>query len=61
MTNKARLRRRWQEVNDALTELAYLHVWPAGQDIAEIERELLAELDEIEYVLGEDLWKRGLL
>ncbi|GAH07826.1 unnamed protein product, partial [marine sediment metagenome] len=28
--NKARLRRCWREVNDALAELANLHTWAGG-------------------------------
>ena len=49
-TNNAQLNQRWREVNDILADLANLHVWPTSWDIAEIEGELLQELDEIEFV-----------
>ena len=59
--NKVHLEKRWQDTIDALAELSDLHVWPGDKDIAQVEGELLEELDAIEYELGQDLWKRGLL
>ena len=57
--HKDLLNNRWQEVNDALAELANLHVWPTSWDIDELEGELLQELDKIEYQLGQDLYDRA--
>ena len=34
---KVELDRRWEEANDALDELANLHVWPADMDITDAE------------------------
>lgn len=58
MANKVRLERRWREVNETLAELANLHTWPADKDIAEAEGELLEELDEIEYEVGQNLQRQ---
>ena len=52
---KDHLEKRWKEANDALDQLANLHIWPVGKDIAEVEGELLEQLDEIEYETGQDL------
>ena len=32
--------------------MANLHIWPVGKDIADVEGELLQELDELEYEAG---------
>ena len=58
-TNKARLNRRWRDIDDALAGVGDLHVWSAGKDIADIEGELLQELDAIEYQLSQDLYDRA--
>ena len=58
-TNKAQLKKHWRQVYKALSDLADLHVWPVGQDIADIEGELLEQLDVIEYQLGQDLSDRA--
>ena len=52
---KDELDKRWKEVNAALDELANLHTWPVGMDIADAEGELLQELDKIEYETGQEL------
>ena len=61
MIDKALLRRRLRQVYKALADLADLHVWPGGQDIADVERKLLEELNEIEYELGRDFRQEGTL
>lgn len=48
------LDKRWKDANAALGELANLHTWPVDKDIAEVEGELLQELDEIEYEAGQE-------
>lgn len=58
--DKKELNKRWREINNALTDLADLRVWPSGQDIAQLEGELLRELDSIEYELGQGLLRSGL-
>jgi len=51
---RARLARRWDQVNRALDDLAAGRVVPgANPDPAAREAELLRELDQIEYRLGE--------
>ena len=42
-------------MNNTLSDLADLRCWPADKDIAEVEGELLQELDEIEYEASEVL------
>ena len=59
MTTKRELQKQWEAVNNTLTDLADLRCWPAGKDVADIEGELLTELDEIEYESGEDLRRQG--
>ena len=57
--NKAQLKERWRQINDTLAGVANLRVWPDGQDIADMEGEFLAELDEIEYQTGRDYPNRA--
>ena len=52
MATKDELQKQWEVVNNTLADLADLRCWPAGKDIAEVEGELLQELDEIEYETG---------
>ena len=58
-TNKAQLKKHCQQVYKALVDLTDLHVWPANRDIAELEGELLEQLDVLEYQLGQDLYDRA--
>ena len=55
--SKARLRWRWRQVNQALTDLTNLHIWPTDKDITQFENELFEELGNIEdqLALAEDL------
>ena len=50
--DKNQMRLRWLATYQTLSLLEELHVWPADQDVAELEADLLEELDEIEYQLG---------
>ena len=50
--DKHRMRERWLATYQTLSLLEDLHVWPVELDVAELEEELLEELDEIEYQLG---------
>ena len=50
--DKHRMRERWLTTYQTLSLLEDLHVWPVELDVAELEEELLEELDEIEYQLG---------
>ena len=45
---------RWREIDDELAELVAGDLLPGGVDRLEQEAELLGELDEIEFQLGED-------
>ena len=58
-TNKARLNRRWRDIDDALAGVANLRVWPSVQDIADVDGELLQQLVIIEDQLGQDLYDRA--
>lgn len=49
MATKKELQKQWEAVNNTLADLADLCVWPVSKDIAEVEGELLQELDELEY------------
>ena len=51
-TSEERLKERWLDAYEALTELMDLHVWPADKDIAKLEEELLRELDTVEHQLS---------
>jgi hypothetical protein len=53
-TNKAQLKKHYRQVYKALVDLTDLHVWPANRDIAELEGELLEQLDVLEGQLGQD-------
>ena len=50
--DKNQMRQRWLAAYQTLSLLEELHVWPVGADVANLEAELLEELDEIEYELG---------
>lgn len=52
--NKAQLKKHWRQANEALADLTDLRVWPIGKDIAQLERELLEQLNVIECQLGRD-------
>ena len=56
MTTRRELQKQWEAVNNTLADLADLKVLPAGKDIAQLEGELLEELDDIEYQLGRELY-----
>ena len=58
MATKKELQKQWEAVNNTLADLADLRVWPADKDIAETEGELLAELDELEYEAGKELFPK---
>jgi len=53
-TNKAQLKKHWRQANEALADLTELRGWPIGKDIAQLERELLEQLNVIECQLGRD-------
>ena len=53
-TSEERLKERWLDACEALTELMDLHVWPIGKDISKFEDELIRELDTIERQLSQD-------
>ncbi|MCK4849705.1 MAG: hypothetical protein KAT11_00060 [Phycisphaerae bacterium] len=53
MATKRELQKQWEAVNNTLTDLYDLCVWPGNQDIAEVEGQLLQELDELEYEEGQ--------
>ncbi len=53
-TNKAQLKKHYRQVYKTLVDLTDLHVWPANRDIAELEGELLEQLDVLEGQLGQD-------
>ena len=59
MTTRRELQKQWEAVNNTLADLADLKVLPAGKDIAQLEGELLEELDDIEYQLGQNLYDRA--
>ena len=50
--DKHQMRERWLTTYRTLSLLEDLHVWPVDVDIADIEAQLLEDLDEIEYHLG---------
>lgn len=52
--NKTQLKKHWGQANEALADLTDLRVWPIGKDIAQLERELLEQLNVIECQLGRD-------
>ena len=54
MANTRELQNQWEAVNNTLADLADLRVWPVDKDIADVEGELLEELDELEYEAGRD-------
>ena len=51
--DKNPIREHWLATYQSLSLLEDLHVWPVDLDIADLEEELLAELREIEYRLGQ--------
>ena len=51
--DKNQIREHWLATYQALLLLEDLHVWPVDLDIVDLEGELLEELDEIEYQLGQ--------
>ncbi|NIA07602.1 MAG: hypothetical protein GWP14_08220 [Actinobacteria bacterium] len=51
--DKNQMREHWLATYQTLSLLEDLHVWPVELDIADLEDELLEELDEIEYQLGQ--------
>ena len=53
MSTKKQIQKQWEAVNNALADLASLPVLLEGKDIAEVEGELIGELDEIEYKVSE--------
>jgi hypothetical protein len=53
-TSEERLRERWLDAYEALTDLMDFHVWPIGKDIAKLEDELLRELDTVERQFSQD-------
>ncbi len=61
MATKRELQKQWEAVNNTLADLADLRCWPADKDIADVEGELLEELDGIEYETCQELYRRGLL
>ena len=61
MATKRELQKQWEAVNNTLADLADLRCWPEDKDIAEVEGQLLEELDEIEYETGQELFRDGLL
>ena len=46
--DKKRLKEPRLRIYEALSEFADLHVWPTDKDVAQLEAELLQELDKIE-------------
>lgn len=52
--SEERLKTRWLDAYEALTDLMDLHVWPADKDISKFEDELIRELDTIERQLSQD-------
>ena len=58
-TNKAQLKKHYWQVYKALVDLTDLHVWPANRDIAELEGELLEQLDVLKYQLDQDLYDQA--
>ena len=54
MATKRKLQKQWEAINNTLVDLADLRVWPVDKDIAEVEGELLEELDELEYEGGQE-------
>ena len=51
--DKNQIRERWLAAYQSLCLLEDLHVWPMDLDIVDLEAELLEELAEIEYQLGQ--------
>ena len=55
--DKNQMREHWLVTYQFLSQLKNLHVWPLDEDVAELEAELLEELDEIEYRLGQSYYQ----
>ena len=51
--DKNQIREHWLATYQSLSLLENLHVWPVDLDIVDLEAELLEELAEIEYQLGQ--------
>ena len=46
---------RWRKIYQALSQLENLNVRPTDWAVAQVQRELVGQLDTIEYQLGQDL------